>query len=139
MDVYSANASRDAAAKEMFLIERHHLGIPGARCCECESAHQMTASALMSEASRMKDGTEDDFDIAQRIDNIDFDISQRELQQNVRKIRKGIMSLLGINNCTNEACSVDKLQSIDLSEETDYTWIYWIIGGLAIAYISTKT
>ena len=138
-NIYSAKASRDVAIKELLLLERHHLGIPNARCKECEMAHQMTASALMSEASRMSDGTEEDLKIANEIDNIDFNLPQREVQQTIRKIRKKIMSLQGINECDENICFVSKKEiQEDYVKETslkeDYTWLLYILGGLVITY-----
>lgn len=138
MDIYSARASRDIAIKELFLLERHHLGTPDARCKECEISHQMTASALMSEAGRMNDGNKEDLEIARKIDNINFNLPQRELQQEVRKIRKWIMSGEGIAECNENTCSVisKEITGTENSQE-DYTWLY-ILGGLALVLILLK-
>ena len=108
MDIYSAIPGRKVAVSELLLTERHHLGTPNSRCQECETAHLQTASALLSEASRMKDGSKDDFKLAEQIDNLDLSKPREELQQEVRQVRKEINKQLGIKDCDG-TCSLDKL------------------------------
>ena len=92
-DLFEANTSRKFAAKELLLLERHHLGTADARCMDdCEPSHLLAASAALTEAARLSGGSEEDKILAQRLESINLNNPDaKEVQQQVRQIRKPIM------------------------------------------------